>query len=242
MYNQIEKLADAVRNDVVGGLRGYHTNFSLSKEQLMQDIVDERLLVIKEYTLKGLLPVQDLLLSINCIDVQCKNLARCKCSESVCGTPEAWFQIPQILLDWGASKAIKYIGSVDRQHSFLVYTTPIDKINTYRKYRKRGKNKPWVFVDITPNADGMLDCFIFNAPLIKQVSVTAIFKDPRQLEGMDCCNYDHNRLESGGESMANDNFTFLNSIIKDRVTRKKIQYYRSFAPANLPNNQEYAAG
>jgi len=59
---------------------------------------------------------------------------------------------------------------------------------------------------------------------------------------MDCCNYDHNRLESGGESMANDNFTFLNSIIKDRVTRKKIQYYRSFAPANLPNNQEYAAG
>jgi hypothetical protein len=29
----------------------------MSKDQLMQDIVDERLLIIKEYTLKGLLPV-----------------------------------------------------------------------------------------------------------------------------------------------------------------------------------------
>lgn len=242
MYSQIEKLADAIQNDIVAGLRGYHTNMSMSKEQLMQDVVDERLLVIKEYTLKGLLPVQDLMLSINCIDVECKNLSRCKCSSSDCGEPQAWFQIPQVLLDWGASKAIKYIGSVDRQHSFLVYTSPIDKIATYRKYRKRGKNKPWVYVDITPNENGMLDCFIFNAPLIKQVSVTAIFKDPRQLEGLTCCDYDEDRVDTDGEGLADDNFTFLNSIVKDRVTRKKIQYYRSFAPVNLPNNQEYSAG
>ena len=43
MYNQIEKLASAIRNDVVGGLRGYHTNLSMSLEQLMDEIVDERL-------------------------------------------------------------------------------------------------------------------------------------------------------------------------------------------------------
>ena len=237
MYSQIEKLADAVRNDVVAGLRGYHTNMSMSKEQLMQDIVDERLLIIKEYTLKGLLPAQDLMLSINCINVDCEDISKCKCNPSECGTPEAHFEIPQILLDWGASKAIKYIGSVDRQHSFLVYTSPIDKIATYRKYRKRGKNKPWVYIDITPNANGMLDCFIFNAPLIKQVSVTAIFKDPRQLDGLVCdCE------STNGEAVSDDNFTFLNSIIKDRVTRKKIQYYRSYAPINTPNNQEYTAG
>jgi hypothetical protein len=32
MYNQIEKLASAIRNDVVAGLRGYHTNLSMSTE------------------------------------------------------------------------------------------------------------------------------------------------------------------------------------------------------------------
>jgi hypothetical protein len=34
MYNQIEKLASAVYNDIVGGLRGYHANPSISMEQL----------------------------------------------------------------------------------------------------------------------------------------------------------------------------------------------------------------
>jgi hypothetical protein len=32
MYNQIEKLASAIHNDIIGGLRGYHTNLSLSME------------------------------------------------------------------------------------------------------------------------------------------------------------------------------------------------------------------
>jgi len=43
MWTQIQKLASAIYNDIIGGLRGYHTNFSLSMEQLEQDIVDERL-------------------------------------------------------------------------------------------------------------------------------------------------------------------------------------------------------
>jgi len=51
--------------------------------------------------------------------------------------------------------------------------------NYYHKFRKRGKNKPFVFVDTTPNENGMYDAYIFNAPMIKQVSVVAIFKDPR---------------------------------------------------------------
>nr|DAM35496.1 MAG TPA: hypothetical protein [Bacteriophage sp.] len=48
MYTQLDKLASAIRNDIVGGLRGYHTNLSLSNEQLIDDIIDERLLAIKE--------------------------------------------------------------------------------------------------------------------------------------------------------------------------------------------------
>lgn len=91
---QINRLASAVYNDIVGGLRGYHTNQSISIEQLEDDIVQTRLLVIKEYTLKGILPVKDLLESINCIPVDCQDLDRCKCNSDYMGKPELHFTIP----------------------------------------------------------------------------------------------------------------------------------------------------
>ena len=75
-----------------------------------------------------------------------------------------------------------FISLWHKRHSFIFYTQPLDKVDSLRKYRKRGKNKPWVYIDITPNDKGLLDCYIFGAPLIKKVSVTAVFKDLRQLD------------------------------------------------------------
>ena len=62
------KLASAIYNDIVSGLRGYTTTSTISLEQLEDDIVDERLQIIKEYSMKGLIPKRVLLLSINCIN------------------------------------------------------------------------------------------------------------------------------------------------------------------------------
>ena len=54
-----------------------------------------RLLVIKEYMLKGILPIQDLLMSLNCIPVDCDDLNKCGCNTNNCGSePTAHFQIP----------------------------------------------------------------------------------------------------------------------------------------------------
>lgn len=229
MYNQIEKLASAIRNDVVGGLRGYHTNLSMSLEQLMDEIVDERLQILKEYSLKGVLPVKDLYLSINCVPVDCKDLERCRCNgQDDCLTPTAHFEIPQIVNDYG-SLSIDYIGSSDRQNPFIYYTS--STAYRYHKYRKRGKNRPYVWIDTTPNENGMYDCFVFNAPLLGQVSITAIFKDLRQLERYACC-----------VELRDDNMTFINNEIKKRLTEKKIRYYRALSPQNLPNDQQYTQG
>lgn len=229
MYNQIEKLASAIRNDVVGGLRGYHTNLSMSLEQLMDEIVDERLQILKEYSLKGVLPVKDLYLSINCVPVDCKDLERCRCAgQDDCLTPTAHFEIPQIVNDYG-SLSIDYIGSTDRQNPFIYYTS--STAYRYHKYRKRGKNRPYVWIDTTPNENGMYDCFVFNAPLLSQISITAIFKDLRQLERYACC-----------VELRDDNMTFINNEIKKRLTEKKIRYYRALSPQNLPNDQQYAQG
>lgn len=222
MYNQIEKLASAIRNDIYGGLKGFHSNLSISIEQLCQDIVDERLQVLKEYSLKGILPVKDLYISINCIPVDCKSLERCRCINQY-NTPNLHFEIPQILNDYG-NLSIDYIGSVDRQLPFIVYTS--SSIFRQHKYRKRGKNKPIVWIDTTPNENEMYDCFVFNAPLLKTVSVSAIFKDLRQLENYECCTTDNN-------------MSFIDNEVKKRLTQKKILYYRAYSPANTPNDQSY---
>ena len=227
-----------IYNDIVGGLRGYHTNPSISKEQLEEEIVQMRLAVIKEYMLKGILPINDLLMAINCVPVDCDTLDKCKCSGTICGKPIAHFQIPQLLFDYGLNKAIRYVGSSDRQHSFLYYTRPIEQIKNYQKYRKRGKSKPWVYIDVTPNQEGLIDCYIFGAPLIKQVSITAIFKDPRQLEDFQC-DCDNTQKD---ETKMDLNLNFLDIVIKDRLTKQKIEYYRRLAPPTLPNDQKYIAG
>lgn len=228
MYNQIDKLVSAIRNDIVSGLGGYHANSSMSDEQLADDIIDERLQIIKEYSLKGILPARDLYLSINCIPVDCKDIERCGCREDEDLTPTAHFEIPQLLTDYGV-QSIDYIGSNDRQLPFVYYISSAAFRN--HKYKKRGKNKPYVWIDITPNERGMCDCFVFNAPLLSQVSITAIFKDIRQLENYECC-----------ISEQSNNITFINNEIKRRLTEKKIRYYRQLQAPIVPNNQTYQPG
>lgn len=219
-----ERLSSAIMNNIISGLRGYASNLSLSLEQLEDTIVQVRLEVIKEWFLKGLFLRRDLMLSINCIELDCESLDRCMCDKiSPCDELVAHFEIPQILGDFGA-EAIDYIGSTDRQVPFVVYTSP--QFWRYAKYRKRGKNRPYVFIDVTPNKNNMYDCFVFNAPLLKQVSVVGIFKDPRQLEHYGCC-----------PTEDIDNFSAINSEIEKRVTERFIRYYRQLQPVPTINDQ-----
>ena len=181
-YNHMgyyEKLSSAIYNDIMSGLRGYSSTPTMSLEQLEDDCVDERLQIIKEYFIKGLVPKKDLLMTIPCIEVDCKNIERCRCNASPCDTLTAHFEIPQLLTEFGED-GIEYIGATDMSNPFIYYTNPI--VMKYHKYRVRGKNKPYVWIDITPNENNMYDCFVFNAPLLKKVTVVAILKDPRQLD------------------------------------------------------------
>ena len=228
MDNWINKLASAIENDIVAGLRGYHSTMSLPIEQIEDEIILQRLLIIKEYQLKGILPINDLMLSINCIPVDCKNIERCSCTQF--GTPTTHFEIPQIVLDYGTA-AISYIGSIDRQNPYIFYISS-SLWNYYHKYKRRGKNKPFVYIDITPNEHGMLDCFVFNAPFLKQISISAIFKDPRQL-----CNF-----KSCESQLSDDNINWLSAEIQRRIVEQKVRYYRQLATTVLPNNQEPAVG
>lgn len=222
---ELNKLASAILNDILSGLRGITSNISLSVEQLEDDIIDERLTIIKEYALKGLLPVKDLVTSINCLEVDCKPIENCNLCNSNLNVRETnipHVEIPQIVTDLGVD-AIQYFGTVDRNIPFKIYT---DISYQYHKYNRWLGRKPYIYIDTSPNENGMYDCYIFNAPLIKTLSIIAVFKDPRQLEQFTCCN---------AEEVSNMNF--LTNDIKRRITEKKVRWYRSLSAPNLPNDQ-----
>lgn len=219
----IEKLASQIINDILSGLRGYHNNLSISREQVEDEIVAYRLSILKDYYLKGIYPIKDLLMAINCIDVDCSSLERCSCADNIKNVKH--FQIPQIVTQYG-KQAIDYIGSIDRQNKFKIITSLTELQNL--KYRRRQSNKPYVWIDFAPNSNGMLDCFIFNAPFVKQISIVAVFKDPRQLKQYQCCSED-----------MDDNISFIDQLIKDKLTKDKVTYYRQLQAPIIPNNQQY---
>lgn len=216
----IHKLASAVYNDVVGGLGGITSNPAMSMEQLEDDVVNERLLIIKEYSVKGLLPIKDLIQSVPCIQVDCKSIDKC-CTTPSYSKPSAHFEVPQLANDFG-EQGIQYLGSVNQQIPFKVY---LDHQFKYHNLKITGKHRPFVYIDTTPNENNMYDGWIFNAPLLEQLSITAVFKDPRQLDNYACCQED------------SENFSFIHSDIIKRLTEKKLRYYRQFLATPTPNTQ-----
>lgn len=217
------KLASAIYNDIVTGLRGYSTSPALSLEQLEDDIIDERLQIIKEYSLKGVIPKKDLLLSINCIPTNCESIERCCITDSDAKLI-THFEVPQLIADFGLD-SINYIGSTDRQNPFIPYLN-IDLWRTHKYRNKRIQKIPYVYIDVTPNKNGKNDGFIFNAPYLKVISVVAMFKDPKQVADYNCCNVEEI-----------DNISFLNNEIKKRVTAKKLSYYKQAASPIVINDQ-----
>lgn len=229
----IEKLASQIKNDVVSGLRGYHQNLSMNMDQLQDEIVACRLAILNEYFLKGIFPIKDLLMAINCVDVDCMSLDRCKCrGVGPDDTVVQHFEIPQVVSYYG-KKAIDYIGSTDRMNKFTIVTS-LSELNN-KKYKKRSSDKPYVWIDFAPNTNGMLDCYLFNAPFVTQVSIVAAFKDPRDLKQYSCCNSDELKSQDTNDS-------FIDQLIKDKLTKEKIYYYRQLRGALLPNDQQYTTG
>lgn len=218
----VTKVAYAIFNDVMSGLKGITSTPTISIEQLEDDVVDERLQIIKEYSLKNLIPKKDLLMSINCIDVDCLSLDKCPCGEGSLTEPQQHFQIPQLVNDYGES-SIEYIGSINRETKYVVYT---DFSFRFHRLKRRGGDKPYVYIETTPNENNMYDGWIFNAPFVKKISIIGIFKDPRQLSEYTCC---------AGDDL--ENYTFLTAEIKKRLTEKKLRYYRLLHTEPTPNTQ-----
>lgn len=83
-------------------------------------------------------------------------------------------------------------------------------------------------MDTAINSNGNIDGYIFNVPMVKYISVIALFKDPRKLLEWDCCNEnDESYLDQG---------ILSNEIIK-RLSYKYLQWYKQ-APTPVTNNTQ----
>ena len=209
-------------NHIYSGTAGLNSNMKISLEQLMDEVVAERNIILKEYLLKGVLNFQELFLSINCIELSCDYMS--KCCNLPFGEKALHFEIPPIMYINGVD-TIKFIGSVDRKVKYKVYT---DDSYRYHQYKKRVANKPYVYVDTAVNVNGNLDCYVFNVPMAKYLSVSALFQDPRRLLEWDCCsNSEENILDCG----------ILSDEIIRRLMEKYIRWYKTAPQPTLPNNQ-----
>lgn len=219
----IEQIASAVFNDVEAGLVGIHGNPTMDMEQLEDEVVAMREAVVLEWWKKGILQKGDLLTAINCIEVNCKDPS--KCCNNQAGFSEKHFEIPQTIAGIGED-SIYWIGSVDRKQPYTVYYSPIHA--SYHKYNKRKSDKPYVYIEKTPNENGMYDGWVFNLPYVKQIAVVGIFRDPRQLEKLGC---------DGSCDNNNGDFGSISHEVQSRLTKEKLYFYRQALQAPHRNDQ-----
>ena len=222
----VNQIASAIINDLFSGnLVSLSNRAMISQEQIEDECIEARSAIIKDWYLKNILNLGDMMVAINCIEVDCKDQNKCSCMSSLANAKMAkHFEIPQLMPGLGVD-ALAFVGSTDRSHAFKVYYNleAIKYQQHYQKYRKRPNNKPFVYIEKTPNENGMYDCWIFDAPLVQYIAVIGIFKDPRQLEKYNCCD-DIDYLEMGA----------ISNEIKNRILQKKIQLYRTSAPPAAP--------
>lgn len=225
----IEQIASAISNDLRSGLAGINSNIDLSMEQLEDEIVSMREQVVREWWLQGILRRDDLLTALNCVVVDCKDPTKCGACDRTYSGPaghsELHFEIPKTI-DGLGEDAIFFVGSADRQERYRVYYSPTQV--KYNRYRRRHQDKPYVYIEKTPNENGKYDGWIFNIPFVKTISVIGIFKDPRDLEKLGCDGNCDNTIGDVGS---------VSHEVQSRLTKEKFYFYRNGYVTPQPNNQ-----
>lgn len=216
----LDKITSAILNDLNSGLNNANASPAISELQLEDEVVEMRHAVIKEWYLKGLIQPKDIMDAINCIPVDCADPS--KCCDISSGKTQLHFEIPRLIDDLGDA-AIDYIGSTDRSTSYDVYFNR-DAVKMHN-HKRRGADKPYVYIEKTPNANGKYDGWIYNLPFVKRITVIGAFHDPRELSEYSCCN-EQEYLDLGA----------ISNEVKAKLTAQKVQYYRQFLQVPQQNN------
>lgn len=220
----IEQLSSVIYNNVVSGIDGNHIDRKFSMAQIEDDIINERLSIIKEYSLKGLLPAADLMIKINCVELDDQPINRINEFEAFDGYYIKHFEIPQIAYVYD-KESIGYAGTIDGRNSFSIYTDRHAWIN--HRNKRFLKQRSHVFIDMATNFNNKYDGWVISKDIIPEemlLSVIAIWKDPRDLIEYQCCK---------DEEICN--WSFISTEIIKRMTEKYLRYYRMLYQQPTPS-------
>lgn len=223
----INEQAYAVLNNIVSGLKGMTGTMSIPIVQIEEDVILERALVIKEYLTKDLLKNNAISQTMPSLKLNLKELSR-----SDRGLEKyPWCEIPQLITDFG-DDCIIFAGSTDRAVPFQVY---LNNNWIYHQYKRRNGHKPFLYIDPSPNKQGFTDCFVMNAPLIKEITITGVFRDPREVDDFICNRYHTNKSDYHSTEYDDDSHIATETI--KRLSEKYIRYYRQLQLMATPNDQ-----
>lgn len=212
----LNELASAIHNDISSGLRG-KTDTIIPISQLEDEIVNKRNSLIKKYSLNGLIPIQDLIQSIECVSLECNDVANC-CSGIKSGTKALRFTLPRLSTIYG-KEAIQFIGSISRAEPFKVYYDSSFVYHTHKAYNKR----PYVWVNMgsrVGDKGGFIYGYVFNTPYMEKLSMDIVAENP--YDALTCCN-DKDSMEFPAPK-------FIQDEIKSMVTEQFIRYYKAANP------------
>lgn len=215
----INQVASQILNDAVSGLKGLVANVNISIEQIEDEIITTRNLLLKQQFLNGTVNLQNHYVNINCIPLKCEDISDC-CDEYSFHNGKM-FTIPRPI---DLHNSVSYIGTIDKRQSYKIY---VDESYTYHQYNKLIKNKPYVWLNLASFNEGLIKGYVFNS-LVKKISISYVPEDFRNI--YKCSNVE-----------CNENLLISSSIveeIKQYLLNKYVKLYRSNQPiVNIPNTQ-----
>ena len=214
----LNKIADMIINSVYSGLKAVNS-YSLSKDQVKDEVILLRNRLGAEYIAQGLLDMSTMTQTINCLELTPKDIKDC-CDEKPTSEDKVFHaDIPRLMMTKGACP-ITFVGTADKKVWFKVTTSP-DFI--YRlKYDKFTRKKPLVWINNN-------DLWLFNAPktlkATREISIIGAFENPNSVNSYKCCKFD-------------DDSPFPSPpMLIDRIVGKLVEdyirYYRFSVP--MPN-------
>jgi hypothetical protein len=223
------EIASAIRNRVYDGLSGVVSDQSISTMQLYDEIDLVRADFVNKYAMTSKLNTKYLLQSLDNLEIKCTSLAYTDACDEFRFMNDAVpaLEIPP-LLPTPDDSAIEYLGLTNKQDKFAVYYSTSDIQN--HKYRIKTKNRPYVWVDTTLNANSKFTAYFFNLGkynALRYVSLRAMFNHPSSV-----LPFDPDYLEKEYAAPA-----YMQMAILDAVTEKYIRYYRQMHTVPQPNTQ-----
>lgn len=220
----LEEMVAAVRIQTSDGIKA--VNVSYSEEKIEKDIANYYSVLLKQYSAQGMIRPEEVSQRIDCLDLDCKDLHKC-CIDTnpnaTSGTTALHFTIPRLALLVGQD-SISYLGTIDRHNQYKVY---YDNSYIYNKHKKYTSKRPYIWVDLSINSNGLHDGYLFNNNKLKGLSISAVFSDPQQAFEYDCCS-------SQEEFPAPQ---FMQDEIINKITARYVYYHRQLENPQSPADQ-----